>query len=248
MTGIRALVLLMFLAPAASAATVTVTFTPDSITPDNRPDGAIGFVGTSDGFSYQFSDVYLFGNYLNLHDDSGILTSDIKPTDGSYFTPKSIDTSGYSKIYRSGPGPALTRGDPGFDAWATAGTAPTPTLTFTGLRNGAAVATQSIGANYVLGPSQAMAFSAAFAGIDTLQLSVGIPVPAGTPTDVLNGGAVGANSLWCDEWCAEFFVDNLVAHTNVVPPTASAVPLPASVLLLGTALLGAGALRLRRRA
>lgn len=248
MLGIRALVLVLLMAPAAHAATVTVTFTPDSITPDSRPDGAVGYIGTSDGFSYQFSDVYLFGNYLNLHDDSGILTSEIKPTDGSYFTPTSIETSGYSKIYRTGAAPALTLGDPGFDAWVAQGTAPQPTLTFTGLRNGTAVATQSIGADYTLGPSQALSFDAAFAGIDTLTLSVGIPVPPGTPTDVLNGGSVAANSPWCDDWCAEFFVDNLVASTNVTPPAASAVPLPASALLLGTALLGAGALRLRRRA
>ncbi len=204
------------LANVASALTVTFDHNPPY-------PSAGGSKATSNGFIYDYSTVYLTGNHLALHDDSGILSSSISALNGASFTPNQIDVRGWSLLNKSGSGPAPVDDYRAHTAWAYAGTAPLPYLTFDGIRNGAVVATQSVGPTLW----SVLNFTSSFANIDSLKLSLNIP----SALRFTDYDQVGPDTVWCEEWCSEFWVDNL----NV---SLSAVPLPASGLLLIGGLMG----------
>lgn len=223
------------LATASNASPVTVTFDPtiSSHNPETNSD-----IGTSQGFSYEFSYVYLSGAHIAFHDDGGILSSTIKPVNGSIFTPRTIDVSGYSRLNKSGEGAPPVEEGRAHDAWSKSGTAQQPQLSFIGLRNGKTVANQSVGPT----AKSTISFSNAFGGIDALLLSLNIPAGAlqyTYPEDIRT-----PNTLWCYEWCAGFTVDDLAVSTDTITP----VPLPAGGVLFLSALFGLGYFKTRARA
>lgn len=125
---------------AYAANAETITFDHNPVNPN-----AGGGPATSNGFIYDCSTTYLSGNDLYLHSDSGILTSTIRAVIGAKFTANSIDVWGGLRMFKSGPGPRPTdENSPQYIQWVTAGAAPVATLTFTGIRNGVTVATQTI--------------------------------------------------------------------------------------------------------
>lgn len=206
------------LAGAANATTVTFDHTYGSSGPIFG-----SYNGSSNGFSYIFSDLYLFGNYLSLHDDGGVTTTSINQQDGNAFTPVSVDLLGFSNIYTTGSGPKT---DP---SWYTAGIAPPLALSFQGVIGNQVVATHLVSTSNMYSTNWGTTtFSSAFAGIDQLVLS--LLVPASAPRD--NYGITTPGQVWCLDWCGEYRVDNLVVSQ------VAAVPLPASGLLLLGAMLG----------
>ncbi len=217
------------LANAASSLT-TITF-------DHNIQSTSGsnFIGSSQGFLYDASFTYLNGNYLDLHSDSGILTSTIRAASGATFSPKSADVWGSLQIFKSGPGPRpLDDTGAAYYQWAMAGIAPVATLTFTGIKNGVTVATQSIGptdttpSNFGIPTLKPLTFASGFRNIDSLVLTVNDPLQ-GLPFWNDIGDPFGPNTVWCNDWCTSFRVDNML----VAP-----VPLPASGLLLIGGLMG----------
>lgn len=219
------------MATAAHATPVTVTFdsTVSSYNPTTNAE-----IGVSQGFRYDYSTVYLSGRHVALHDDSGILTSSIKSVNGSLFTPHSIDVFGTSRLNKSGSGLPPIGNYSAQYAWATSGTAPLPQLLFQGMLKGVAIASQTVGPT----AWSNMSFSSAFSGIDSLLVSLNIPVGA---LRTFGPDQIGPNTVWCEQWCAEFQIDNLSLSTNAVAP----VPLPAGIFLFLSALLGLGLVRTR---
>ncbi len=224
------------LANAASA--LTVTFDHNPVYPN-----AGGGPATSNGFIYDYSTTYLGGNYLYLHSDSGILTSTIRAISGTTFTAKSIDVWGALRIFMSGSGPRpADDNSQAYFQWATSGIEPVATLTFTGVRNGATVATQSIGptqtqftSDSVIPKLKKLRLSSGFSHIDQLILTVNNPISGPYWNDLYD--PFGPNTVWCNDWCASYRVDNL---------KVSAVPLPASGLLLIGAIAGLFGIKRRR--
>ncbi|WP_424831121.1 hypothetical protein [Ruegeria sp.] len=215
-------------AGAANALTVTFDHTNVTSNPANFEN-----IGESQGFTYDFSYTYLTGQHIALHDDSGLTSSTIQAANGSKFTPISIDTTGFSQVYKTGPGPDPDPNSP--STWDTSGIAPPITLAFQGVLNNQVVATQSVstsqsGNNWTPTWSTTQ-FSSAFKGIDSLVLSLQFPTvdwkDYGPPDNA------PSNFVWCPVWCGEYWADNLVVTTDVAP-----VPLPASGFLLLGGLLG----------
>lgn len=187
-----------------------------------------GRIGESQGFTYDFSYAYLIGQHLSLHDDTGLTSSTISQQNGNTFTPISIDLLGFSRVYMTGSGPRPT--DPYDYSWYTDGTPPPIALTFQGIRGSQVVASQSVStsARTFSGWGTTL-FGSSFSRIDKLVLTLQLPttpfIQDGPP--IYSG--IGSNQVWCDEWCGEYWVDNL----EVAP-----VPLPSSGWLLLGAILG----------
>ena len=204
------------LASAASATTITFDYGGPS---SDTHIGGFTYQGTSQGFSFQYEAVYALGPYLNFHDDSGLLSSTIQAVNGSKFDVLSMDLRGISRVQKTGAGPKPVYGTPEHKQWLNSGVAPDPTLTFTGLVNGTAVASQTFGPTAL----STVNFSSAFKAIDQLLIKLNIP------TDIKFIEQAGSDTAWCPSWCANFIVDNV---------TVAPVPLPASGLLLFGALAG----------
>ncbi|MCA0905313.1 hypothetical protein LCM27_02760 [Ruegeria marisrubri] len=211
--------LLAALAVCVAGAANALTITFDNNFPNDPQSGLTTFQGTSQGFTFDYAPVYNFGNQINLHDDNGVLSTVVQAVNGTKFTAQSVDLSGLSRVFKTGSGPAPALGTQAYNQWLKAGTATVPTLTFSGLLNGATVATQTFG------PSALNTFglSSGFTAIDQLLITLNVPNAVKLPF------GLGSNTVWCDQWCGEFNVDNL----QVAP-----VPLPASGLLLFGAVLG----------
>ena len=224
---LKAFLALICMTQVALASSVTVTFDYPNL---GFSSNGLAATGSQSGFSYSSSLAYFSGHNIYLHDDSGILSTAINPTSPSYFTPTSIDVYGYSNLLKTGSGPAPgTIGSSQYNTWATSGAAPSPTLSFQGLRNGRIIANQSVGPQAL----STMTFNSQFAGIDSLLLNLSIPSALryqfGTPGTL-------SNTVWCSQWCAGFQVDNFTAQTGLIAP----VPLPPSALLYLTVLVALG--------
>ncbi|NOD82761.1 VPLPA-CTERM sorting domain-containing protein [Ruegeria sp. HKCCD6119] len=202
---------------AGAANALTITFDIDF--PNDPRSGFTTYQGTSQGFTFDYAAVYSFGNYINLHDDSGVLSTTIKPVNGGRFTVQTADILGASLAYTTGSGPAPAYGTAAYNQWLTGGPTTFPTVTFSGLRNGAVVASQTFGNT----PLATFGFSNAFTAIDALLLTYN------SPSQIRHPFVTTPNTAWCSQYCGEIWVDNLV----VAP-----VPLPASGLLLIGAVLG----------
>ncbi|WP_425078620.1 VPLPA-CTERM sorting domain-containing protein [Ruegeria denitrificans] len=202
-------------AGAANALTITFDIDPanDPFTQSHKRQG------TSQGFTFEWAEVYTYGNYINLHDDSGVLSTTIKPVNGGKFTVQTADILGGSRAYTTGSGPAPAHGTAAYNQWLTGGPTTFPTVTFSGLRNGSVVASQTFGNT----PLATFGFSSAFTAIDALLLTYN------SPSQIRHPFVTTPNTAWCSQYCGEIWVDNLV----VAP-----VPLPASGLLLIGAVLG----------
>ncbi|WP_170343684.1 VPLPA-CTERM sorting domain-containing protein [Ruegeria atlantica] len=202
---------------AGAANALTITFD------NNFPNDPITASGTrqgiSQGFTFNYADVYTFGNYINFHDDSGVLSTTIKPVIGGKFTVQTVDLQGWSRAFTTGSGPAPAFGTAGYNQWLSAGPSTFPTLTFSGLLNGSVVASQTFGPMALT----TLSFSSAFTAIDALLVTYNSPSPLRSQL------ITTPNTAWCIDYCGEMWVDNLV----VAP-----VPLPASGLLLIGAVLG----------
>lgn len=210
---------------AGSAAALTVTF-------ENIDQGQTNpELAKSQGFLYDYTTTYLSGQHLYLHDDSGILESDIRREDGQRFSVHSIDTWGRSYLYKSGSGP-----NPGYDYdiedvfwdWARSGIATLPILTFQGIRDGAVTAVQSV----VPGSWGNVTLSSDFSYLDSLRVLVSIPA-ALDYFIAYDWNTLAPNTQWCFEWCASYQVDNMEV-------TLAPVPLPPSLPLMLVGLLGLG--------
>ncbi|MGV6804049.1 MAG: hypothetical protein ACWA49_07565 [Ruegeria sp.] len=212
---------------AGPASALTVTFDGDVIGPGTVP-GA-DYLAKSQGFLYDGSFAYAAGQFVQLHDDSGLLSTTIRAQNGTRFTPNSIDVRGFSHVNKAGSAPKPSDPNDVF-AWASSGIAPPATLTFQGVRNNRVVATK------FAGPMDwsTLRFSKAFRRVDSLILSLNIPASAQSFFDSSYGiGAATPGLVWCAEWCGEFWADNLNLDPNVAP-----VPLPPASILLLSALLG----------
>ncbi|WP_210092643.1 VPLPA-CTERM sorting domain-containing protein [Ruegeria sp. HKCCSP346] len=202
---------------AGAANALTITFDIDF--PNDPVSGPTTHQATSQGFTFDYASVYNFGNFINFHDDSGVLTTTIKPVNGGKFTVQTVDLQGWSRAYTTGAGPAPAHGTPEYYQWLTGGATIFPTLTFSGLLNGTVVANQTFGPM----AWTTLSFSSAFTAIDSLLVTYNVP------TSLKHQFVTTPNTAWCQQYCGEFHVDNLV----VAP-----VPLPASGLLLIGAVLG----------
>ncbi|WP_299642892.1 VPLPA-CTERM sorting domain-containing protein [uncultured Ruegeria sp.] len=202
---------------AGTANALTVTFDIDLA--NDQSVGSNINQGTSQGYAFNYATVYNFGNFINLHDDNGVLSTTITPVDGKRFAAHTVDLVGWSLAYTTGSGPAPTFGTSAYYQWLTGGPAAFPTLTFSGLRNGAVVASQTFAPMAL----STVGLNGAFSAIDALQITFNSPAP------IWGIYPTTPNTAWCSQWCGEFHVDNLV----VAP-----VPLPASGLLLIGAVLG----------
>lgn len=205
------------------------------------------WVRESEGFEFMTSSAYGVDGTITMHDDGGITRSTIKRVDGGSFTPLSIMVQGWNRMARTGSGPAPDYfwEEDEFNAWYRAGSANVPILEFTGLFASGLSVTQTVEPFPGYVPVK-FDFGSEFAGIEKLSLSLLYPdTSAGTGirgyyrTDDPYGLST-PDTDWCPEWCAEVHADDLIVAE------AAAVPVPAAGMMLAAALLGLGALRLRR--
>ena len=234
---ILALVALIAAQTPVLASTMTVTF-------DGPSTGDDIVHGQSQGFHYQSSSAYASGEDIVLHDDGGITRTVLYRPDGRPFTPKAIDVAAVSLIYRTGNGPAPANNR--FMDWTMEGHALQPVFSFLGVSAQRAVKV-SFGPDDLRQGEGQLLFSDLFADISELWIEIAFPdslprTPDGDVVHVRDPSVLSKSGTdWCYEYCGELRVDNLIVVLDGPAP----VPLPASALLLGAALLGLGAARRR---
>lgn len=215
---------------AASTATATVTF-----------DGHSG----SEGFSYHNSDVHAVPGVVYLHDDGGISRSAIRRTSRDPFSIAAIDVFADSRINVSGDGPAPEYSSPDYSAWANSAVLNDPIFKVVAFRDRVVSGVMKFSAT---DGWNTLRLGAGFQNIDKLVAK--LSVPGGTETYTF-GEPSGPNQAWCDEWCADFQIDNLVMSAPAAASSetaVTAVPVPASALMtLSGMVLLVGAARARRR-
>lgn len=212
-----------FLAFSMSASAETVTF-------DGYSD--LGERVSSGRFSYDTSVPYGRPGVVYLHDDGGVTRTRIRTSPRTQFTPISIDVLAINRIQITGyksPPELFTEEH---DAWTRFRKYPAKMFYLMGFRDGKRVAKMMISET---DDWTTIKFGAEFRNIDGLVARIAIP---STATLYASTDTLGANEKWCEEWCADMFLDDMVI----------AAPVPASMLTLGSAVIGlAGFAMVRRR-
>lgn len=219
-------------ATPVAAATVTVDFKEIG---NFETDGRSASF-TDEGFFATSVLPYWEGGDITLHDDGGIISTEIRPERGGRFTPKSIDLAFGSRFKRTGSGPRPVDDDGALFDWVGEGVVEQAVIRLTGwFRNSASVFIE-----LPSGTNAVIAFGSEFAGINGLLVE--IIYPAGVR--LLDGHATAQTydieqvtqpgQIWCGDYCSGAVLDNLVAD---LPDPVAPVPLPATAFLLGAALL-----------
>ena len=211
------------LAMCTSASAGTVTFDGYS---------EFGERATSGEFTYDTSLPYGRPGVVYLHDDGGVTRTSIRTSPRTEFTPISIDVLALNRIQITGykSPPELYTAE--HDAWTRFRKYPAKMFYLMGFRDGKRVAKTMI---HETGDWTTITFGPEFRNIDALVARIAIP---STATRYASIDTLGANEKWCEEWCADMFLDDMVI----------AAPVPASMLTLGSAVVGlAGFAMVRRR-
>jgi len=242
--AIAAVLGLMMSVGSADAATVTLDF--DELADPNNPSSA-----TVGNVTYSDQNRYLYGNvspFLVLGDDGFTASTNFVADPGTYFTPVSVDLTGYVNLLQA-PCPGCTASEiqdlqdacsifsdcSAFQPYTNFGF-----LNLYGYRNGQLVATQSLGAG-AGSYSGTFSFSNLFAGISSLAIGLTYLPPGGFPQPDSYAYACGSMFF---SGCLGGTVDNLTVMTFQPPGGSAAVPLPATGIGL---LVGLGALAAVRR-
>lgn len=215
------------LAVPVQAATVSLGF-------GGAPIGA----QTGAGYSFSSSSTYSTGGNLYLHDDSGGQRSvTFAQVAGGLFDARSVDMSGIQRLFLSGPNRPPANDPTNFGPSTPLGF---NNFQWLGYRNGAVVASDT--GSLTSGSMINYLFSAAFTGLQSLQLN--FLAPGVSYTVAISGifGPSGPNQAYCQDYCGSLTIDNLVLADAKV----SLVPLPATGMLLFGA-LGFGAFAGKRR-
>ena len=209
---------------SANAFAGTVTFDGYSVYGEPVVDGE---------FVYDTSTVYARPGVVYLHDDGGITRTSIRKSPRSTFTLKSVDVLTLNRILISGYKAAPEIYTEEHDAWARSRKYPADMFYLIGFRDRQPVARTVIGET---GDWTTIHFGEEFRDIDALVARIAIP---STANFYAQTEALGPNQKWCEEWCADMFIDNMVI----------AAPVPASALTLGTGIVALfGFAGMRRRA
>lgn len=245
--AIAAVLGLVISAGIARAATVTLDF--NELTDPNNPSSA-----TIGNVTYNDQNRYLYGNlspFLVLGDDGFTASTSFVANQGTYFTPVSVDLSGYVNLLRA-PCPGCTPSEiqdlqdicsifgdcSAFQPYTSFGF-----LNLYGYRNGQLVASQSLGAG-TGSYSGTFTFSSLFAGISSLGIGLNYLPPGGFPNP--DSFAYACGSMFFSG-CLGGSVDNLTVMTFQPPGGSAAVPLPAAGAGLALGLGALAALRRKRR-
>lgn len=232
-------------AGTSGAATVTLDF-------DELADPAAPSSATVGNISYADQNHLLYGNlspFLLLGDDGFSAFTTFTALPGTYFTPVSVDLTGFVNLLRA-PCPGCSpeellalqddcsvfgncAGFAAFDAFDF--------LILRGFRDGVLAASQGLGAGFG-SVSGGFDFPAAFAGISSLTIGLTYLPPGGFPDADRYAYACGTMFF---SGCLGGSVDNLTVRLNQ-PPGPAPVPLPAAAGVLAAGLAALVAARGRR--